>query len=378
MLVKMRRDATREEVAAVEEKLHGLGFNTGKMVGEEITLVGVYGDITKLPVGEIAELAGVEQLIPISRAYKRVAQKGTPDRPLYQTVRIGNVVCGGDDLVFISGPCSVESEAQIIEAARMVKEAGGQCLRGGVVKYRSSPYSGWEGLGASDTESLRKGLGLIVKAGREFGLPTAVEILDAADVPVYEDAGVDCIQIGEPNSKNQALLNRLRTTALPIIHKRGNSLDTEAYLLWVERMMTGGKENVILCERGVLSANRYTRNTLDVGSIAAFRYQLSGLPVAVDASHGTGIRDLVHPVTLAGIMAGASVVLVEAHPNPLIAKSDGFQGLFPEQLRALVKAAQETWKLRRALDRSYLATAAVEKEYLARMEADRARFFGKK
>jgi 3-deoxy-7-phosphoheptulonate synthase len=375
MLVKMRRDATREEVVAVEEKLHGLGFKTGKMVGEEITLVGVYGDISRLPVGEIAELAGVEQLIPISRAYKRVAQKGTPDRPLYQTVRIGTVVCGGDDLVFISGPCSVESEAQIIEAARMVKEAGGQCLRGGVVKYRSSPYSGWEGLGASDTESLRKGLGLIVKAGREFGLPTAVEILDAADVPVYEDAGVDCIQIGEPNSKNHALLNRLRTTALPIIHKRGNSLDTEAYLLWVERMMTGGKENVILCERGVTSANRYTRNTLDVGSIAAFRYQLSGLPVAVDASHGTGIRDLVHPVTLAGIMAGASVVLVEAHPNPLIAKSDGFQGLFPEQLRALVRAARDTWSIRQNLDRDYLASAALEKDYLARMEADKTRLF---
>jgi len=202
-----------------------------------------------------------------------------------------------------------------------------------------------------------------------------VEILDPGDVPVYEDAGVDCIQIGEPNSKNQALLNRLRTTPLPVIHKRGNSLDTEAYLLWVERMMTGGKENVILCERGIASANRYTRNTLDVGSIAAFRYQLSGLPIAVDASHGTGIRDLVHPATLAGIVAGASVVLVEAHPNPLIAKSDGFQGLFPEQLRALVRAARETWRLRRELDRSYLASAAVEKGYLARMEADRERLF---
>jgi len=378
MLVKMRRDATPDEVAAVEGKLHGLGFKTGKMVGDEITLVGVYGDITQLPVGEIEELAGVEQLIPISRAYKRVAQKGTPDRPLYQTVAIGNVVCGGDDLVFIAGPCSVESEKQIIEAARMVKDAGGQCLRGGVVKYRSSPYSGWEGLGASDTESLRKGLRLIVQAGREFGLPTVVEILDPADVPIYEDAGVDCIQIGEPNSKNQALLNRLRTTPLPVIHKRGNSLDTEAYLLWVERMMTGGKENVILCERGIASANRYTRNTLDVGSIAAFRYQLSGLPIAVDASHGTGIRDLVHPVTISGIMAGASVVLVEAHPNPLIAKSDGHQGLFPEQLRALVHAARETWRLRRELDRSYLATAVIEKDYLARMEADKDRFFRRK
>lgn len=375
MLVKMRPESTPDEVTTVEKKLHDLGFKTGRMEGTEITLIGVYGDISKLPVSEIAELAGVQQLIPISRAYKRAAQKGSPDKPLFQTVKIGDVVCGGDDLAFIAGPCSVESEPQIMEAARMVKEAGGHALRGGVVKYRSSPYSGWEGLGASDNEALRKGLELIVKAGRAFGLPTVVEILDQADVPLYEDAGVDCFQIGEPNSKNQALLNRLRTTPLPVIHKRGNSLDTEAYLLWVERMMATGKENVILCERGISSANRYLRNTLDIGSIAAFRYQLSGLPVAVDASHGTGVRDLVHPATLAGIMAGASVVLVEAHPNPLIAKSDGHQGLFDEQLRALVTASNATWTLRRELDKSFLPSAALEKAYLGRMESDKERFF---
>jgi 3-deoxy-7-phosphoheptulonate synthase len=141
--------------------------------------------------------------------------------------------------------------------------------------------------------------------------------------------------------------------------------------------MSGGKENVILCERGIASANRYTRNTLDVASIAAFRYQLSGLPIAVDASHGTGIRDLVHPATLAGIMAGASVVLVEAHPNPLIAKSDGHQGLFREQLVALVKAARATWNLRRELDASYLPSATLDIAYKDRMAADRKRFFGK-
>src|SRR5205809_3132588 len=284
-------------------------------------------------------------------------------------------VCGGGGLVVSAGPCSVEGEPESMEGARLVKEAGGQCLRGGVVKYRSSPYSGWEGLGSTDTESLKRGLALIVKAGREFGLPTVVEILDPADVSIYEDAGVDCIQIGEPNSKNQALLNRLRTTLLPVVHKRGNSLDTEAYLLWVERIMSGGKENVILCERGVASQNRYTRNTLDVGSIAAFRYQLSGLTVAVDASHATGIRDLVHPATLAGIMAGASVVLVESHPNPLIAKSDGFQGLFPEQLRALLRAAREAGRLRRAPDPRHLAAGAGRAEALGGLAADQRPLF---
>jgi 3-deoxy-7-phosphoheptulonate synthase len=377
MLVKMRRDATADEVKTVESKLHDLGFKTGRLEGTELTLVGVYGDISKLPSGEIEELPGVDTLIPISRAYKRVSQKGTPDKPFFSTVAIGKVTCGGDDLAFISGPCSVESEAQIMEAAKLVRESGGDALRGGVVKYRSSPYSGWEGLGATDTDSLKRGLDLIVKAGRAFDLPTVVEILDQADLKLYEDSGVDCLQIGEPNSKNQALLNALRSTSLPVIHKRGNSLDTEAYLLWVERMMTGGKENVILCERGIASANRYTRNTLDVGSIAAYRYQLSGLPIAVDASHGTGIRDLVHPATLAGIMAGASVILVEAHPNPLIAKSDGHQGLFAEQLRALVKAARAAWTLRKELDRDYLPSTTLDIAYKDRMAADRKRFFNK-
>jgi 3-deoxy-7-phosphoheptulonate synthase len=376
MIIKMQTVATPDEIAAVEAKVHGLGYTTGKMIGEEVTLIGVYGDISRLPTDELGEMPGVERLIPISRAYKRAAQKGEPGRPLHVTVDVGGVTLGGPDLVVIAGPCSVESEQQIMESARMVKEAGAQCLRGGVVKYRSSPYSGWEGLGSSDQDSLRRGLELIVRAGRAFEMPTVVEILDQADVSLYEDVGVACLQVGEPNSKNQALLNRLRDTTLPIIHKRGNSLDTEAYLLWVERVMTTGKENVILCERGITSCNRYTRNTLDLGSVAAFHYQLSGLPVAIDASHGTGIRDLVFPLTLAGITAGASVVLVEAHPNPLIAKSDGIQGLFPEQLRGLVRAARETWSARQRTDREYVATVALQRAYEARMKDDRARFFG--
>ncbi len=376
MIVKMSKRATPEEIAAVEDRLHDWGYKTGKMVGEEITLIGVYGDITRLPVGEVQEMGGVESLIPISRAYKRVAQKGVPGNLLHQTVRIGDIEVGGDELTVIAGPCSVESEAQIMEAARFVKKAGAKALRGGVVKYRSSPYSGWEGIGSSSEEALRNGLKLIVKAGREFDLPTVVEVLDANDVSIYEDMGVDCLQVGEPNSKNQALLNRLRDTALPVIHKRGNSLDIEAYLLWVERVMSAGKENVILCERGIVSPNKYTRNTLDLGSIAAFHYQLSCLPVAVDASHGTGIRDLVHPMTLAGIMAGASVVLVEAHPNPLIAKSDGFQGLFPEQLSRLVTACEQVWELRQHLEPLYIPSALLEREYEARVTADKKRFFG--
>ena len=376
MLIKMTKRATAEEVVAIEDKLHDWGFKTGKMIGEEITLIGVYGDITRLPTGEVQEMGGVESLIPISRAYKRVAQKGSPGNLIHQTVWIGNIEVGGDAVSVIAGPCSVESETQIMEAARIVKEAGGKALRGGVVKYRSSPYSGWEGIGSSSEEALRTGLNLVVKAGREFALPTVVEVLDPGDVSLYEDLGVDCLQIGEPNAKNQALLNRLRDTPLPVIHKRGNSLDMEAYLLWVERIMALGKENVILCERGIMSANKYTRNTLDLGGVAAFHYQLSCLPIAVDASHGTGLRDLVHPMTLAGVMAGASVVLVEVHPNPLIAKSDGFQGLFPEQLKDLVTACEQVWETRKRIEPLYVPSALLERDYEDRVAEDRKRFFG--
>ncbi|MFQ5682816.1 MAG: 3-deoxy-7-phosphoheptulonate synthase [Candidatus Binatia bacterium] len=375
MLIKMSRNTTPEAIAKVEEKLHGLGYKTGKMVGEEITLIGVYGDISLLPIAEIEEMGGVEGLIPISRAYKRAAQKGSPGALIHRAVRIGDITVGGDDLAVIAGPCSVESEAQIMEAARLVKKSGAHALRGGVVKYRSSPYSGWEGIGSSSEEALRNGLKLIVKAGREYALPTVVEVLDAGDVSIYEDIGVACLQVGEPNSKNQALLNRLRDTPLPIIHKRGNSLDIEAYLLWVERAMATGKENIILCERGIVSPNKYTRNTLDLAAIAAFHYQLSCLPVAIDASHGTGIRDLVHPLTLAGLLAGASVVLVEAHPNPLIAKSDGFQGLFPEQLSRLVAACKQVWTLRQRLKPFYIPSALLAPDYESRVAADKKRFF---
>ena len=182
MIVKMTKRATSEEVAAIESKLHDWGYKTGKMVGEEITLIGVYGDITRLPTGEVQEMGGVDSLIPISRSYKRVAQKGEPGDLIHRPVRIGAVEVGGDELTVIAGPCSVESETQIMEAARLVKESGAKALRGGVVKYRSSPYSGWEGIGSSSEEALRNGLKLIVKAGREFGLPTVVEVLDANDV----------------------------------------------------------------------------------------------------------------------------------------------------------------------------------------------------
>ena len=376
MIIKMQPAATPQEIEAVEGGLHALGYKTGKMVGEEVTLIGVYGDISRLPEEEFAQMPGVDRLIPISRAYKRASQKGDALHLIHTTVDIGHVRVGGDEVVVVAGPCSVESERQIMDAAQMVKDAGAQCLRGGVVKYRSTPYSGWEGLGSSDRESLKRGLDLIVRAGKEYDLPTVVEILDPTDVRLYEDSGVACIQVGEPNSKNQALLNRLRDTPLPVIHKRGNSLDTEAYLLWVERIMSAGKENVILCERGISSCNRYTRNTLDLGSVAAFHFQLSGLPVAVDASHGTGIRDLVFPLTLAGILAGASVALVEAHPNPLIAKSDGFQGLFPEQLRGLVRAVRETWRLRQSVASDFVPTLALQRTYESRMRDDRKRFFG--
>ena len=216
---------------------------------------------------------------------------------------------------------------------------------------------------------------LLERHGPQALLRHFTAILDHAAIPLYEDVGVDCLQIGEPNSRNTVLLNALRNSDLPVIHKRGNAVDCEDYLLWVERMMTCGKENIVLCERGIGSANKYTRNTLDLGSVAAFHYQLTGLPVAVDASHGCGVRDLVHPLTVASVFAGASVLLLEAHPNPLIAKSDGFQALFPEQLANLVQAAQQAHKLRKDMEHLYVPSRVLESDYEGRVETDRERLF---
>lgn len=311
---------------------------------------------------------------PTSKPYKHAAQIGTPTSPIYERVRIGDVAIGGDEPAVIAGPCSVESERQIFESARQVKDAGADALRGGVWKYRSSPYSGWEGIGAGGFRQLEAGLRLVVRAGHEFGLPVVVEIISSESVSLFEDCGVDALQIGEPNSRNTALLNRLRDTHLPVIHKRGNNLDVEEFLMWAERMMVDGKRNIILCERGVQSANQYTRNTLDIGAIAAMRHQLTCLPVMVDASHGTGIRDLVLPATLAGIMAGASGALVEVHPNPSIAKSDGEQSLFIEQFRSLVTAVHETWRQRNAMRELHVRSVELEEQYAERAEVDRCRF----
>ncbi len=375
MIVKMRRVATEREIHAVEQRLSELGYNTGKLTGTDHTLIGVYGDISQLPHADISKMSGVEQLIQISRKYKRAAQKGDPLNLIYSSFNIGNVPIG-DSLVVIAGPCSVESEAQIVASAHMAKEAGAHVLRGGVHKYRSSPYSGWEGIGSESKKALKEGLDLIVKAGREVDMPTAVEILDHTTIPLFEDCGVDCLQIGEPNSRNTVLLNELRNTELPVIHKRGHSLDAEEYLLWVERMMVRGKENIILCERGIRSHTKYTRNTLDLGTVAAFHYQLTGLPVAVDASHGSGIRDLVHPLSVASVFAGASVLIAEAHPNPMIAKSDGFQALYPEQLSNLIRAATAAWKLRENMKDLYIPSRALEQSYESRVDEDAAHFFG--
>ncbi len=375
MIVSMRKDCTEKDVERVIATITEAGLGHGILHGSERTIIGVHGDITLIAPGRIRELPGVEDIVRISKPYKRAAQVVTPAGVLYDQVSIGDAVVGGGKPVVIAGPCSVESETQIFESAHQVKEAGADALRGGVWKYRSSPYSGWEGIGSGGTNNLEAGLKLIVRAAKEVELPVVVEVLSIDSVSLYEDCSVDALQIGEPNSRNTALLNRLRETPLPVIHKRGNSVDVEAFLLWAERMMVDGKRNIILCERGILSANNYTRNTLDIGGIAALRHNLTSLPIVVDASHGTGIRDLVLPATLAGIVAGAAGALVEVHPNPLIAKSDGKQSLFIEQFRGLVEAVHEAAAMTRSLENYHLRSAEFESHYTQRMEEDRKRFF---
>lgn len=375
MIVSMSQKSGPQEIDCLIEVLERAGLGYGVVRIEERAVIGIHGDPSRVSLSLLRQLPGVDSVTPTSKPATRSAVASHPEPLVQERVAIGDVTVGGGRPVVVAGPCSVESEAQFRESARQVKQAGADILRGGVWKYRSSPYSGWEGIGAGGFRKLAEGLKLSARVAREFGMPLVVEIISVETVSLYEDCGVDAIQIGEPNSRNTALLNRLRETPLPVIHKRGNNLDVEAYLLWVERMMTGGKRNIILCERGVQSANKYTRNTLDIGGIAALRHQLSCLPVMIDASHGTGIRDLVFPTTMAGIAAGAAGAMVEVHPNPLIAKSDGKQSLFIEQFESLVRGVHEAWKTTEALRDLHVKSATIEPRYTERMEADRDRFF---
>ena len=323
MLVVMKAQATAADIARVREKIESLGFRAHIIPGEQRTAVGITGNNGPVDAEEFAGLPGVAEAIRVSKAYKLVSRETKPENTI---VTVHGVPIGGDEIVVCGGPCSVESRDQIHASGRAVKAAGAQLLRGGAYKPRTSPYS-FQGMGED-------ALKLLAEVREETGLGIVTEAMDIETFELVERYA-DCIQIGARNMQNFSLLRRAGRSRKPVLLKRGMSSTLEELLMAAEYILAGGNYQVILCERGVRTFADHTRNTLDLSIVPAVR-TLSHLPILVDPSHGTGKRDKVAPMALASIAAGANGLLVEMHPDPDRALSDGYQSLNPQEFAEMV------------------------------------------
>ncbi|MGH7648528.1 MAG: 3-deoxy-7-phosphoheptulonate synthase [Gemmatimonadaceae bacterium] len=325
MLVVMKHGASQNEVDAVVAVIEEMGYEARPMPGAQRTAVGLVGNDGRVDASRIEALSGVAQVIHVTQPYKQVSREWRPENTIV-TIAPG-VSVGGNDVVVIAGPCSVESEEQIVTAARQVRAAGATCLRGGAFKPRSSPYS-FQGLGL-------RGLELLALARKETGLAIVTEAMDEEGAELVAEYG-DCIQIGARNMQNYSLLRFVGRLNKPVLLKRGLAATIGELLLSAEYILAAGNPNVILCERGVRTFDTVTRNMLDLTAIPIVQ-GMSHLPIIADPSHGTGIRDKVIPMARAAVAAGAHGILVEVHPNPERALSDGAQSLYPEQFAQLVR-----------------------------------------
>jgi len=333
----MRANATAQQIAGVCQRIQSLGFRAHIMPGAERTAIGITGNHGPVPREEFEDLQGVVEAIPVSKPYKLVSREVKPDNTV---VNVAGVLVGGDELALCAGPCSVESREQILAAAHAVKSAGAKLLRGGAYKPRTSPYA-FQGMGE---EALR----YLSEVRAETGLGIVTEAIDVEVFDLVEEHA-DCIQIGARNMQNFSLLRRAGRARKPVLLKRGMSNTLEEFLMAAEYILSEGNYQVILCERGVRTFADHTRNTLDLSVVPAVQ-SLSHLPIIVDPSHGTGKRDKVHPMALAAVAAGASGLIIEVHPNPDKALSDGYQSLYPHQFRELAedcRAISELLKTRR-------------------------------
>ncbi|MBI4337818.1 MAG: 3-deoxy-7-phosphoheptulonate synthase [Chloroflexi bacterium] len=324
MIVVMQKGCAEQDVNNVVahiEKRPGLKAHLSR--GEERTVVGVIGQTFPELKDELELLEGVSEVVPISKPYKLASREVQVDDTRLQ---VGSAVIGGNQVVVMAGPCSVENEKQVLETALAVKAAGAQVLRGGAFKPRSSPYS-FRGLGV-------QGLRFLAKAREETGLPVITEVMTAEDVELVATYA-DILQIGARNVQNFILLDAVGKLRKPVVLKRGFATPYEEWLLASEYILAGGNRQVILCERGIRTFETYTRNTLDLASIPVIR-RLSHLPIMADPSHGTGKWHLVAPLAVAAVAAGAHGLLIEVHPNPDQALSDGAQSLTFDNFRKLM------------------------------------------
>jgi 3-deoxy-7-phosphoheptulonate synthase len=326
MIVNMFGDATKEQIEHVVDRIKECGFQAHLIHGEERTVIGIVGNSNKRrPELEALRAApGVEELVPISHPFKLAARSCRPEGSILELGK--GVVIGGTEVVVAAGPCAVESAEQINSVAASVARAGARLLRGGAFKPRSSPYS-FQGLG-------EEGLKLMRAAADKNGLLVVSEVMDPSQMEVMLPY-VDVMQVGARNMQNYHLLRGLGETQKPVLLKRGMSATLEELLLSAEYIMSGGNYNVILCERGIRTFETYTRNTLDIAAIPVVK-QLSHLPMMADPSHGTGRRDKVAAMARASVAAGADGLIIEVHPDPERALSDGVQSLYPDQFAQMM------------------------------------------
>ena len=318
MIIVLKQGTTRQEIDYVTNVIVSKGSITvNPMIGNDLTILGLIGDTSRIDPAQIESLRCVERIMKVAEPFKKANRMFHPGP---SEVKVGDAVVGGNKLAVMAGPCSVESEAQIEEVAKGVKEAGATILRGGAFKPRTSPYS-FQGLEY-------RGLDLLCHAREITGLPIVTELMSPYDIDKFEHQ-VDCIQVGARNMQNFDLLKRLGQTRKPILLKRGLSATIEEWLMSAEYIMAGGNENVILCERGIRTFETYTRNTTDLSAICAVK-KLSHLPVIVDPSHATGKYWMVQPLARAAIAVGADGLMIEVHNDPAHALCDGAQSIKPD------------------------------------------------
>ncbi|MBC5733627.1 3-deoxy-7-phosphoheptulonate synthase [Flavonifractor sp. DFI.6.63] len=323
MVVVMKPGTQQRDIEALVAKFKEMDLDVGVTNGVGCTILGLVGDTTAVDMDKISINPHVERVMRVQEPYKKANRKFHPEDTV---VAVGKAKIGGGSFSVVAGPCSVESQAQIIAVAEDVKRSGAALLRGGAFKPRTSPYS-FQGMGL-------EGLELLLEAKAATGLPIVTEIMSPRYVEVFEEK-VDLVQIGARNMQNFDLLKEVGKMSKPVLLKRGLSSSYEEWIMSAEYIMAGGNENVILCERGIRTFETYTRNTLDVSAIPAIK-KMSHLPVIVDPSHSAGMYWMVEPLAMAAIAAGADGLIIEVHNDPPHAKCDGQQSLTPENFGRLM------------------------------------------
>src|SRR5215831_167865 len=329
MIISMRLHATKEEVDQVRARIEEFGYKVHSIEGEERVVIGAVGvgDVTAC-IESLEAMPQVEKAVRISAPYKFVSREF---RNFKTEIKVANATIGGDEFVVMAGPCSVESEKQILESAEIVARHGAKLLRGGAFKPRTSPYD-FQGLE-------EEGLKLLAEAREKTGLKIITEIITPENIELVNQY-TDIFQVGARNMQNFALLKKLGRVSKPVLLKRGMMSTLKEFLMSAEYIVSQGNPNVILCERGIRTFETYTRNTLDISAVPALK-QLSHLPVFVDPSHGTGKRSLITPVSKAAVAVGADGLIVEVHPNPEDAYSDGQQSLLPDEFDELMEGVKK-------------------------------------